>query len=71
MNNIKVEDFLIKSLMQGLTLPEIAVKLQNKGIAPSSLSTIEKSFKSLKLRYNAKTPFQLAIKLCKAGLIDL
>ena len=68
---MKVEEFMIKSLRQGLTLPEIAVKLQAKGVTSSSLSTLEKLSKSLRHRFHAKTSFHLAVKLCEAGMIDV
>jgi len=60
---------IIKYLSRGLTQLEISEKLKAKGITPSSLSSIEKVCLALRKRYKAKTNFQLAVKLCKKGVI--
>ena len=65
----KTEQSIIKLLSKGLTQKEIATELVGSGLIGTSLSTIEKFIKQLKFTLDAKTNFQLAIKLERAGLI--
>lgn len=60
---------IIQYLSRGLTQREVSHKLKARGITPASQSSIEKICLALRKRYKAKTNFQLAVKLCKKGLI--
>ena len=52
---------IIQLLSKGYRTPEISTYFIEKGIAPSSVSSIEKRIKTLKKVFGAKTLFHLAV----------
>ncbi|HMR83672.1 MAG TPA: hypothetical protein PKE30_11090 [Niabella sp.] len=63
------EEQIIKYLSKGLSQQEISAQLKIKGTYPSSLSSIEKIYATLRKKYKAKTNFHLAVILCRKGVI--
>ncbi|GEM_PF-6752022 len=64
-----VEELILFYLSKGYTQHEISKKLKAKKVSPSSVSAVEKICFALRQKYKAKTSFQLAVKLCKKGIL--
>jgi transposase-like protein len=60
-----VDRKIIQLLSKGYKTQEISTYFIEKGIAPSSVSSVEKRIKALKKVYGAKTLFHLAVLVNK------
>ncbi|NAS14329.1 helix-turn-helix domain-containing protein [Poritiphilus flavus] len=68
----EIEDYdliLLSHLSSGLTQEQIAVNFKQKGISPSSVSSIEKRLNRLKLEFKAKNAIHLVASAKDLGLI--
>ncbi len=59
MNSEQLEKIVVDYLLEGMSQPEIASALNEKGHKRSSLSYVEKLIKELKAKHNAKSMFHL------------
>jgi DNA-binding NarL/FixJ family response regulator len=70
--DLEIQDFdiqLLKRLSQGLTQEDISAELKARGIAPNSLSTIEKRLNKLRFHFKANNVIHLVATAKDLGLI--
>jgi hypothetical protein len=60
---MKTEDLIINHLKAGKTQAQISDILKSESITPNSLSSIEKTLKSIRAKHCAKTMFHLGVIL--------
>lgn len=60
---------LIQKLSEGFTQREVSELFKQLKIEPNSISIIEKRIKDLKITYNAKTNFQLAVIITQEKIL--
>lgn len=59
MKSEQLEKIVVDYLLEGMSQPEIASTLKEKGYKPCSLSYVEKLIKELKAKHGAKSMFHL------------
>ena len=62
-----LEKIILMYMREGYTQAEISEKLKAEGVFPNSLSIIEKTLKTIREKYGAKTNFHLACILYAAS----
>ena len=65
------EKFIVSHLSMGMDQKDISEQMQLKGISPNTTRSIQRAIQSLKKEYGCKTMFQLAVKLCRRGIINV
>lgn len=65
--NVEIE--ILKLLSKGFTQSEVSEELQKKGIAGTSLSSVEKKLKTMRDEMGCKTLFQLMYKCGTMGIL--
>ncbi|ADV50858.1 hypothetical protein I2486_17745 [Cellulophaga sp. E16_2] len=63
---VNIDKKIIQLLSKGYITPEISAYFVENGLAPSSVSSIEKKIKMIKKKYGAKTLFHLAVLVTKS-----